>query len=430
MVTKVKILTAIGVQRLGDGIHHDGQGLYLVVRGRSRLWMFRYTVAGKRNWISLGSTVTMTLLQARFAAQKARECVASGNDPIAVREAQLLEKQSMEKAQLAEVAAEEFERSRQRTFFQCASAYIGSHEAGWRNKKHAQQWRNTLDTYCSSVFGDMIVQEVNTELVMKVLEPIWTKKPETAARVRSRIELILDWARARGLRSGENPARWRGHLDALLPARARIAKVKHRPALAWQEVGAFMLELKGYQGVAARALEFLILTASRVSEVVNANWEEFDVEARVWTIPEDRMKAGRTHRVPLSDAALDVLSKMEDLRKGDMVFPGWGRHKALTIAAPLALLQRGLNRPNLTVHGFRSTFRDWCAEATDYPRELAEAALAHAIANKTEAAYLRSDRLDKRRQLMQEWADFCNDSQHRLLLREAEGSKLVEVRAS
>jgi integrase len=241
---------------------------------------------------------------------------------------------------------------------------------------------------------------------MKALEPIWKAKPETASRLRGRIEAVLDWATVRGYRKGENPARWRGHLDKLLPARAKIQKVVHHPALPYSEIADFMVSLRNQEGIAARALEFLILTAARTGEIIGAGWDEVDLDERVWVIPEARMKAGREHRVPLSGPALAIVKQMNEIRESDFVFPGGKKGRPLSNMAMLALLKR-IGRNDLTTHGFRSTFRDWAAERTTFSREVIEMALAHTIENKVEAAYRRGDLFRKRRQLMEAWARYC-----------------------
>jgi integrase len=291
------------------------------------------------------------------------------------------------------------------TFDECREAYIRAHAAGWRNPKHHQQWENTLKTYCSPVFGRVAVQAVDVALVMKVLEPIWSTKPETASRLRGRIEAILDWAKVRGLRTGENPARWRGHLDHLLPARAKVRKVKHHAALPYIQIATYLDELRKRESTAARALEFAILTATRTNEVIGARWDEIDLAVRVWIIPESRMKAGREHRVPLSDAAISVVKFMQSVRQNEYVFPGDSRASLSNMALLMTL--RRMNRGDLTTHGFRSTFRTWAAERTSFPREVIESALAHTVGNKVEAAYQRGDMFDKRRRLMDAWAQFC-----------------------
>jgi integrase len=291
------------------------------------------------------------------------------------------------------------------TFDQCAKAYITAHRAGWRNVKHAAQWTSTLATYASPVFGTLPVQAVDVSLVTRALEAIWSTKPETASRLRGRIEAVLDWAKVRGYRNGENPARWRGHLDHFLPARTKVRKVKHHAALPYGEIGTFMQALRERDALAARALEFAILTAARTSEVINARWDEIDLQSKVWTVPAERMKAGREHRVPLSAPAVDVLKRMREVRQNDHIFPG-ERQASLSNMALLMLLRR-MDQADLTAHGFRSTFRTWAAECTRYPREIAEAALAHIIGDATEQAYQRGDVVEKRRKLMDAWATYC-----------------------
>jgi integrase len=298
------------------------------------------------------------------------------------------------------------EAAKSMTFDGCAAAYIDAHKPGWRNAKHVDQWCNTLATYVGPVFGSLPVQAVDVGLVMKVLEPIWTTKPETASRLRGRIEAVLDWATVRGYRKGENPARWRGHLDKLLPARSRVRKVEHHPALGYDELSDFIAVLRDQEGIAARALEFLILTATRTGEVIGTRWDEIDLEEKVWVVPAARMKANREHRVPLSMPAMVILGEMREIRESDFVFPGGKKDKPLSNMAMLAVLKR-IDRSDLTAHGFRSSFRDWAAERTNFPREVAEMALAHAIGDKVEAAYRRGDLFQKRHQLMDSWARFC-----------------------
>jgi integrase len=294
------------------------------------------------------------------------------------------------------------------TFQQCADAYIAAHRAGWRNGKHAAQWNTTLATYAGRVMGTLPVQTIDTALVLKALEPIWTTKPDTASRLRGRIEAVLDWAKVRGYRAEENPARWRGHLDKLLPARSKLRKIRHHTALPYAELPSFMIGLHEKEGISARALEFTILTATRTGETIGAQWNEFDLLDRTWTVPAERMKAGREHRVPLSTRALANLDKMQAHRSANdgFVFSGRKLGKPLSNMAFLMLL-RSMGRGDLTTHGFRSSFRDWVAERTNVPSEVAEMALAHAVGNKVEAAYRRGDLFDKRRRLMQQWATFC-----------------------
>jgi integrase len=298
------------------------------------------------------------------------------------------------------------------TFRAVTNAYLAAHEAGWRNPKHRAQWRATLKTYVFPHFGELPVADVNTGHVMAALEPIWREKAETASRLRGRIEAVLDYAAARGWRTGENPARWRGHIANLLPRRSKIARVEHHAALPWQDISAFLIDLRSRDGLGARALEFAILTAARTGEVLGARWSEINLDEAVWTVPAKRMKAGQEHRVPLSDAALAIVRALLPLRPADdaegkaFVFPGARRSRPLSGMAMLMLLRR-MGRADLTAHGFRSTFRDWAAECTGYAREVAEAALAHTLRDKVEAAYRRGDLFEKRRRLMDDWAAFC-----------------------
>jgi integrase len=379
------------------GVYGDGAGLYMQVRDADhRSWIYRYTLFGKARWMGLGAFLDVSLAEAREAAAAARKRVRQGVDPIATRKTETTAKRAA---------------GALHTFKEVADAYIAAHESSWRNDKHKQQWRNTLATYAEPILGKMPVATVDVGAVTRVLEPIWREKPETASRLRGRIESVLDYATARGWRSGENPARWRGHLDNLLPATAKIAAVQHHAALPWQEIGAFMADLGQQEGTAALALRYLILTASRTGESIGARWSEVNGLEAVWTVPGARMKAGREHRIPLSDAALAVLADAAKLRKDGAppdapVFPGAKEGKPLSNMALLMLLRR-MERGDLTAHGFRSTFRDWAAEATNYPRDVAEQALAHSLPDKVEAAYRRGDLIEKRRRMMADWATFC-----------------------
>ncbi len=310
------------------------------------------------------------------------------------------------------------------TFKQAAERYIDRHKAEWRNVKHAQQWRNTLTTYAYPEIGHLSVQAIERSLILKVLEPIWTKKPETASRVRGRIEKVLDDAQSRGERDGENPARWGGHLENSLPNRTKVRRVEHHAALAYAELGGFVKSLRKENGVAARALEFLIFTAARTGEVIGARWLEVDLAVALWTIPLERMKAGKEHRIPLSAPAMAILKELNRARPvgasdDAFVFPGGRPGQPLSNMALLAVLKR-MERTDVTSHGFRSTFRDWSAERTNYPAEVAEMALAHTVGDKVEAAYRRGDLFDKRRRLMIDWARFCNT--------EKPGGAVVELR--
>jgi integrase len=394
MTRTIGRLSAVRVRSLRTpGYYGDGGNLYFrVADGGTRGWIFRFAVRGRTRDMGLGAYPDVSLTTARELATACRRTVADGLDPIEVRKERR--------------AAIRVEAAKAMTFDDCARAYIAAHEAGWRNAKHRQQWTNTLATYASPVFGKLPVQAIDTGLVMKAIEPLWTTKPETASRVRGRIEAILDWAKVRGYRTGENPARWRGHLDHLLPAKAKVRKVQHHAALPYAKIGAFMVALREQAGSGARALEFLVLTATRTSETLGATWDEFDLRARLWTIPPERMKAGREHRVPLSNAAMAILGGMQAIRNGPYVFPGARQGRPLSEMALLMLLRR-MGHGDITAHGFRSAFRDWAAERTTFPREVAEMALAHAIPDAVEAAYRRGDLFDKRRKLMDAWAAYC-----------------------
>lgn len=393
MARQIQKLTARTVTATNKpGMYSDGNGLYLQVSpSGSKSWIYRFMLHGRSRDMGLGSMNDVSLSEARTLAHDARRLVKSGSDPIDTRKAQ----QRQQAVQAATTL----------TFAECAQQLIRSHESGWRNPKHRQQWHNTLETYAFPIFGDLPVDSIDTGLVLQAVEPIWNTKTETASRLRGRIEAVLDWAKARGYRSGENPARWRGHLANLLPKKEKVRRVKHHAALTYEDVCAFMKALREQEGVAARGLEFLILTAARPGEVTGARWDEIDLEKAVWVIGADRMKSGKEHRVPLSASAIAVLQAMEQARVSEFVFPGQKDKRPLQTAAFLRLLER-MNYGDLTAHGFRSTFRDWAAERTAFPREIAEAALAHAIGNKVEAAYRRSDLLDKRRRLMDAWAEF------------------------
>jgi integrase len=334
--------------------------------------------------MGLGAFPITSLSEARDDRDDYRKQLRKGIDPLAEKEKENTQTQ--------------LEKAKSITFDECAKAYIKSNRADWKNEKHAEQWEATIKTYCSPVFGKLPVQDVDTALVMKALEPIWTEKPETASRLRGRIERVLAWATVSGYRTGDNPARWTGHLKELLPALKKKARVKHHAALPYSQVGAFIQSLRTQEGVAAKCLEVTILTAARTGEVIGAKREEFDLEQGLWIIPKERMKAGVEHRVPLSPRVVEIV-RDQDAKLGELVFP-------LSNMAMLKLLER-MGRDDLTVHGFRSTFRDWTAEQTNYPREVCEMALAHTITNAAEAAYRRGDQLGKRARLMEEWARYC-----------------------
>jgi len=365
-------------------------------------WLFRYSSGGKVREAGLGRARghnAVPLAEARERARQLREQVRAGKDPLAEREID----EARKKAAATKTAAAA------KTFRQVAEMYVAAHEAGWRAAKHRQQWVNTLTEYAYPHLGDLPVAEIETGHVTAALEPIWREKTETASRVRGRIESVLDYAKARGWRDGENPARWRGHLDHLLPARSKVARVEHHAALPWHEIGIFMARLLAQTSVSARAAAFSIVTATRSGETRGARWGEIDLALRIWTIPPDRMKAGREHRVPLSDLAVGIVEEMAKLRQDflpdALVFPGSRANRPLgDVPLVKAVRTAGVDA---TLHGFRSTFRDWCSETTNHPRELAEAALAHVLSDKTEAAYQRGDLLEKRRHLMAAWASFC-----------------------
>ncbi|RZI79906.1 MAG: DUF4102 domain-containing protein [Rubrivivax sp.] len=394
MPKKAKELAAIEVSRLLEpGLHAVGgvAGLTLQVQSTgARSWVLRFSVGGKRREMGLGGYPDVTLADAKRRAREEREKADNGVDPI--------EERKVASSRLRAESAKAF------TFKQSAQAYIEAHEPSWRNAKHAEQWRNTLaSTY--PVLGDLHVRDVALPHILAVLQPIWKTKTETATRLRGRIESVLDWATARGYREGLNPARWKGHLDHLLPAPSKIMKAGHLPALPVDSMGKFMQDLRAQAGMGARALEFVILTAARSGEARGATWSEIDMDKAVWTVPGERMKAGKEHRVPLQDAALSLLRSLPRMAGTQLVFPA-PRGGPLSDMALVAVTRR-MEVPAVP-HGFRSTFRDWAAERTNYPREVAEMALAHVIANKVEAAYRRGDLFDKRRRMMDDWATFCS----------------------
>ncbi|MCY4180838.1 MAG: integrase arm-type DNA-binding domain-containing protein [Litoreibacter sp.] len=373
-------LNARKVATAGPGRHGDGRGLFLYVKpSGTRSWVLRYQVMGKRHDLGLGAFPEVSLAMARDRALEARRMIQEGQDPIAKKR-----------------------QAQPKTFKDAALELIESKRPGWKNAKHTAQWSSTLEIYAFPSLGRMQVASIQTADVVGVLKPIWNEKPETANRIRQRIEAVLDYAMALGVRTGDNPARWRGHLDHLLPKPTKVRSVKHHPALAHTEIAEFMAELSGRAGVAARALAFTILTAARSGETRGAKWSEINLDAKIWTIPPERMKAGKEHRVPLTDAAMAYLEpKSEDSR---LLFesetkPG----KPISNMSMTAVLRR-MKHDDITVHGFRSTFRDWAGETTGFPREVIAAALAHGIKDKAEAAYARSDLFEKRRSLMEAWS--------------------------
>jgi integrase len=386
MARSIHRLSARECKTLGQGLHADGGNLYLQVTPTGvRSWILRYQRAGKTRDMGLGPLHTVSLADARQTATEARKAILRGDDPLAHRKA----------TQTAKAAVP--------TFMKAAAEYIESHKAGWKNAKHADQWTNTLKAYAHPKIGDMAVDRIGTDDVMRVLQPIWTSKTETATRVRQRIEQVLGWCAARKLRPAENPATWRGHLDKLLPKPTKVAKVKHFPAMPYPELPAFMTLLRKRAGSDARALELTILSAARTSMTVGAKWSE--IEGDAWRVPAERMKSGKEHVVPLAPAAVRLLKHLPRERKSVYLFRGQ-RQVHMSTGAMDALLAR-MKFDHFTVHGFRSTFKDWATEKTHFPNIVSEAALAHVVGDKVEAAYRRGELLEKRRELMEAWAKYC-----------------------
>src|SRR5450631_3484728 len=386
-------LTARKVETAKPGKYSDGGNLYLIVSETgARKWVLRFTWRGRAKEMGLGSAAIVPLADAREKAASARRKIAQGLNPIE-------------------------ERKRDGgipTFGQMADDVREALSPGFRNDKHKAQWKSTLETYAAPLRARP-VDAIATDDVLAVLKPIWTNKAETASRVRGRIEKVLDAAKAKGFREGENPARWRGHLDHLLPRPSKLAR-GHHAAMAYEIVAAFVGDLRGREATTALALEFCILTASRSGEVLGARWSEFDLDKKIWTVPANRMKAGREHRVPLSSRAATILRQLQKLKAGDFVFPGQARTKPLSNMAMEMVLRR-MKIENATVHGFRSSFRDWAGNVSNFPREITETALAHVIGDKAEQAYRRSDALEKRRKLMEAWAAFCEPDRDGKIIR-------------
>lgn len=405
-------LTPLTVKNAKPGRHADGGGLQLLVKeSGARSWVFRFMLRGKSRDIGLGPASgpgAVSLAAARDLADALRIQVKAGTDPLEQREREAAE--ALAAAQAAKVAGV--------TFKAAAEAYISANETSWRNDKHRAQWRNTLATYVYPVIGDLPVAEVETPHVLSILEPIWRDKTETASRLRGRIETVLDSAKARGYRQGENPARWRGHLAQVLPARTKLSRGHHK-ALSYQDLPAFMTKLRDREAVAALALEFAILTAARTGEVIGATWDEIDLAAAVWTVPAARMKAGKEHRVPLSPRAVEILEQCRGL-SAKHVFTGPQGGKLSGMAMAMLLRRMGFD---VTVHGFRSAFRDWAAESTGFSHEVAEMALAHTISNAVERAYRRGNLFEKRRRLMADWSAYCASDG-------AAGGDVVPIRAA
>jgi integrase len=386
-----------------DGV----RGLYLAVHSKnSAHWALRFQLNGRARLMGLGSARDFTLSGAREKARKARQLLHDGVDPL--------------EAKKAERAAQALASAKIMTFKQCADAYIKANQGGWKNEKHRAQWNTTLASYVLPKIGALPVGEVDIGQVLRCIEPIWREKTETASRIRGRIESILDWATVRRYRQGDNPARWSGHLEHVLPAKSKVAKVNHHAALPYRELPAFMAVLRQREGIAARALEFCILTAARTGEVIGATWGEIDFDSKTWTVPAGRMKAGKAHRVPLSEPAIDLLRDLPTEQGNEFIFIGSQQGAGLSTMALTAVLRR-MGHGDVTTHGMRSTFRDWCAETTNYPNHVVEMALAHRISDAVEAAYRRGDLFKKREALAEAWSRYC-------MTPPSEGGKVVALR--
>jgi integrase len=388
------VLTAKKVERLKTpGRYPDGHNLYLQVgETGGKSWLFRFERDGRERWHGLGAAYTFSLKEARERARAARQLLADGIDPIDHRKA--------ERAKLAAAKAKLL------IFREAAERYFDQHEGKWRNAKHRAQFTSTLRQYAYPTLANMSVAEIGTPEVLRAIEPIWMAKTETASRVRGRIEAVLDWCTVRGYRTGDNPARWKGHLSEVLPARGQVAKPVHHAALAYAAVPVFMAELRKREGVAARALEFTVLTAARTAETIGAQWPEISFESKTWTVPAGRMKGGKEHKVPLSERAIALLRALPTEKGNKHLFIGSQAGSGLSNMSMTAVLRR-MGHDDITVHGFRSSFRDWAGETTNFPNHVVEMALAHAVGDKVEAAYRRGDLLVKRRQLAEAWSKFC-----------------------
>lgn len=390
-------LTQGHLKKAEPGLYADGGGLYLQITARgAKSWIFRFQIDGKRRDMGLGSVADVGLAAARDRAAEARKLVREGVDPIAAREARRAEQR--------------LEDAKAKTFRDVAATYIASMTPSWRSAKHAAQWSATLESYAHPVIGDLPINGIDTGLVVQVLEPIWLTKTETASRVRQRIEAILAYAKVRGWRTGDNPASWKGHLDQVFPAKAKVARISHHASMAYAEMPRFWPRLELQDGMGARALQLAILTATRSGEVLLSTWQEFDLDNRCWSIPAVRMKAGTEHRVPLSKPAIGLLHKLATVRTSDdaYVFPGQRKNRPLSNMSMAMTLRRiGVDA---TPHGFRSTFRTWAAECTGFPHDVCEAALAHTPGNKVVEAYQRGDFFRKRTELMDEWASHVTTS--------------------
>lgn len=408
MAEIINRLSALKINKLNTaGYFVDGGGLVLQIsKTGSKSWLFKFDYQGKRHEMGLGSLATVNLKDAREKARLCRLKLLDGINPL------------LEKKQAFRSIAQQ--SARMLTFEECANSYIKAHESSWKNPKHLQQWENTIKTYANPVIGKLNASDIDTSHIRKILDSIWKTKTETAVRLRGRIETILDWAKVAGYRDGENPARWNGHLDQMLPAPNKIKKVKHLPSLPWTEISNFMNTIREDKVQASKAVALAILTATRSNEIRFAKWSEFDLEQSIWIIPAERMKAGKEHRIPLSKQVIALLNTLD--KEGEFIFKGRKEGTPISDMTLTAVIRRmdqaikdsggaGLvdaNGETITMHGFRSTFRDWCAESSEFPREVAEHALAHKLPDKIEQAYQRGDMLQKRALLMQSWADFCD----------------------
>jgi integrase len=396
MSRAINKLSAKQVNSLSEpGYYGDGNGLWLQIsKYGTKSWVYRYSLDKKSHEMGLGSISDLSLAQARLVSKRHRDEVRDGIDPI----------QARKRSRLNNIQA----AAGLKTFDECSKSLIEAKQSGWKNTKHRQQWENTLSQYASPILGNLPVSDIDTALVVRVLEPIWGQKTETARRLRSRIEQVLDWATTRGYRSAPNPARWKGHLDTLLASPSSITKPEHHNALPYSEVGSLINKLRANAGISAKALEFTILTAARTNEVIHATWGEIDLEKALWTIPAQRMKAGKEHVVPLSEHVIALLRQLNEISQSGYIFPGSKAGLPISNMTMIKLLKR-IQGKHQTVHGLRSTFRDWAGETTAYPREVIEHALAHQLKDKAEAAYQRGTLLAKRRRLMDDWAKFCSE---------------------
>jgi integrase len=409
-MAKIDLLSAAKVKNLkAPGDYLDGRGLYLQVRSESsKSWLLKYSMEKRAREMGLGPAADIPLATARELRDRHRALLKQGIDPLEHKQ--------------AEKSAKALERAKAITFKDACARYIAANRSGWKNIKHAAQWEATLKAYAYPIIGALPVQAIDTALVMAVLDPIWSKKPETASRVRGRIESVIAAAKARGEFKGENPATWKGHLDKLLPKTSKVSKVKNHAALPYADLPTFMMDLRQREGIAAAAMEFLILTVGRTGEVLGATWDELDLRKSVWTIPGERMKNGKEHQVPLSAPAVAVLERMSKITNGEYVFFGQSSGRSLSNMALLVLLRR-MKRDDITSHGFRSTFRDWAAER-GYQDPVAEAALAHSVPDAVVAAYKRTTFFELRKKMMDDWAAFATSDPVKT------GDNVVELRAA